>query len=108
MNFYRVLTKGGFVLLRSAAKKPWYMEKYVLRCTYTSLRHIAETFYFHSFMKAGFKVTCISVREGNKVAIDRVNMYVQSHARLTSASLLIPISLGTRRSGRRRSRAMYN
>lgn len=26
-NFHRVLSKGGFVLLRSAAKQPWYMEK---------------------------------------------------------------------------------
>ncbi|KAH8096692.1 S-adenosyl-L-methionine-dependent methyltransferase [Cristinia sonorae] len=53
-NFYRVLSKGGFVLLRSAAKQPWYMQ---------------------NFSKAGFKVSCISVRQGNKVAIDRVNMY---------------------------------
>lgn len=29
-NFYRVLSKGGFVLLRSAARAPWYMEKYVV------------------------------------------------------------------------------
>lgn len=53
-GFYRVLSDEGFVLLRSAAKKPWYME---------------------NFRKAGFKVSCISVRTGNKVAIDRVNMY---------------------------------
>ncbi|THH30331.1 hypothetical protein EUX98_g3843 [Antrodiella citrinella] len=53
-NFFRVCSKGGFVLLRSAAKNPWYMQ---------------------NFSKAGFKVSCISVRSGNKVAIDRVNMY---------------------------------
>ncbi|KAH8119073.1 hypothetical protein DFH11DRAFT_1780569, partial [Phellopilus nigrolimitatus] len=54
MHFYRVLAPGGFVLLRSAAKNPWYMEV---------------------FTRAGFVVSCISMRQGNKVAIDRVNMY---------------------------------
>ena len=28
-NFLRVLSPGGFVLLRSAAKMPWYMDVYV-------------------------------------------------------------------------------
>ena len=25
-EFFRVIAPGGFILLRSAAKKPWYME----------------------------------------------------------------------------------
>ena len=28
-HFYRVLAPGGFLLLRSAAKKPWYIDVYV-------------------------------------------------------------------------------
>ncbi len=31
-ELYRALAPGGFVLWRSAAKKPWYAEKYALFC----------------------------------------------------------------------------
>ncbi|KIY44344.1 S-adenosyl-L-methionine-dependent methyltransferase [Fistulina hepatica ATCC 64428] len=51
---YRTVRPGGYVLLRSAAKMPWYMDV---------------------FKKRGFKITQLSARQGNKFAIDRVNMY---------------------------------
>ncbi|EIW83356.1 hypothetical protein CONPUDRAFT_136405 [Coniophora puteana RWD-64-598 SS2] len=53
-EFHRVLSSGGFVLWRSAARKPWYAEV---------------------FERQGFVVTPISVRKGPEVALDRVNMY---------------------------------
>ncbi|TDL26086.1 S-adenosyl-L-methionine-dependent methyltransferase [Rickenella mellea] len=53
-ELYRVLAPGGFVLWRSAATQPWYSE---------------------AFVRAGFTVSVLGVRKGNKRAIDRVNMY---------------------------------
>ncbi|EGN99748.1 hypothetical protein SERLA73DRAFT_121865 [Serpula lacrymans var. lacrymans S7.3] len=53
-EFYRVLAPGGFVLWRSAARKPWYNEV---------------------FEKKGFKLTALGVRSGPEVPLDRVNMY---------------------------------
>ncbi|KAG8215856.1 hypothetical protein J3R82DRAFT_7811 [Butyriboletus roseoflavus] len=49
----RVLSSGGFVLWRSAAKQPWYQE---------------------TFRKHGFVVTPISIRKGPETALDMVNM----------------------------------
>ncbi|KZP16506.1 hypothetical protein FIBSPDRAFT_1047462 [Athelia psychrophila] len=54
MEIHRVLAPGGFVFWRSAGRKPWYNGV---------------------FARSGFTVIPISVREGPKVAIDRVNMY---------------------------------
>jgi len=53
-EFHRVLAPGGFVLWRSAARRPWYNE---------------------AFARKGFVVTALAIREGPKVPIDRVNMY---------------------------------
>ncbi|KAF8130541.1 hypothetical protein EV363DRAFT_1450349 [Boletus edulis] len=50
----RVLSPGGFVLWRSAARQPWYQEV---------------------FRKHGFVVSPISIRKGAGVALDMVNMY---------------------------------
>jgi len=50
----RVLAPGGFVLWRSAARRPWYNEV---------------------FARKGFSVTPLAIREGPKIPIDRVNMY---------------------------------
>ncbi|KAL5528274.1 hypothetical protein ACEPAF_7410 [Sanghuangporus sanghuang] len=52
---YRVLKPGGFILLRSAARSPWYIKR---------------------FMSSGFEPFCLNVRKpGSKEALDRVNMY---------------------------------
>ncbi|PAV19458.1 S-adenosyl-L-methionine-dependent methyltransferase [Pyrrhoderma noxium] len=52
---FKALKLGGFVLLRSAARNPWYMK---------------------TFSSTGFRITCLSSRTpGCKEAIDRVNMY---------------------------------
>ncbi|KAG2364762.1 hypothetical protein BDR07DRAFT_1607868 [Suillus spraguei] len=53
-QFYRVLSPGGFVLWRSAARKPWYCDV---------------------FERKGFTVTALGVRKGPEAPIDRVNMY---------------------------------
>jgi len=53
-ELHRVLATGGFVLWRSAAKKPWYNE--IFECK-------------------GFSVTALAIRNGPEVPIDRVNMY---------------------------------
>ncbi|KAJ7346599.1 hypothetical protein DFH08DRAFT_195002 [Mycena albidolilacea] len=54
-ELYRALTPGGFVLWRSAARKPWYNA---------------------NFERQGFQVTALSVRQGEGgPALDRVNMY---------------------------------
>ncbi|KAG1745018.1 uncharacterized protein EDB91DRAFT_1271475 [Suillus paluster] len=53
-EFYRVLSPGGFVLWRSAARKPWYCEV---------------------FERKGFTVTALGVRKGPEMPLDRVNMY---------------------------------
>ncbi|KDQ55857.1 hypothetical protein JAAARDRAFT_195669 [Jaapia argillacea MUCL 33604] len=53
-ELHRVLAPGGFVLWRSAAKKPWYSKV---------------------FEQYGFEVQAISTRQGPKIPIDRVNMY---------------------------------
>ncbi|KAI0338707.1 hypothetical protein BDW22DRAFT_1415383 [Trametopsis cervina] len=50
----RVLAKGGAVYWRSAAKKPWYIQK---------------------FAKNGFFVEPLGIRESRDEPIDRVNMY---------------------------------
>ncbi|KAF8587138.1 hypothetical protein K439DRAFT_1386281 [Ramaria rubella] len=50
----RVLAPSGFVLWRSAAKKPWYSAV---------------------FKRYGFEVCPLAVRRGSEVPIDRVNMY---------------------------------
>jgi betaine lipid synthase len=49
----RVVAPGGFVLFRSAAKRPWY-------------RTVFEEY--------GFKIECLGMRDGAKFALDRVNM----------------------------------
>ena len=51
---HRKMSTGGFAFWRSAGKAPWYNE---------------------IFEKAGFKVICCQVREGETMYIDRVNMY---------------------------------
>ncbi|KAH7928898.1 hypothetical protein BV22DRAFT_1003840 [Leucogyrophana mollusca] len=53
-EFARVLARGGFVLWRSAARRPWYNEV---------------------FERKGFVVTALGVRTGPEVPLDRVNMY---------------------------------
>lgn len=53
-QFYRVLSPGGFILWRSAARKPWYCDV---------------------FERKGFTVTALGVRKGPEVPLDRVNMY---------------------------------
>ncbi|KAJ7725620.1 hypothetical protein B0H14DRAFT_2701072 [Mycena olivaceomarginata] len=54
-ELYRALTPGGFVLWRSAARKPWYNA---------------------NFERQGFQVTALGVRQGEGgPALDRVNMY---------------------------------
>jgi len=50
----RVISSGGFVLWRSAARQPWYQDV---------------------FRKLGFVVEPISIRKGPEVALDMVNMY---------------------------------
>ncbi|KAI9462105.1 hypothetical protein HD554DRAFT_2290137 [Boletus coccyginus] len=50
----RVLSSGGFVLWRSAARQPWYQDV---------------------FRRHGFVVTPISIRKGPVAALDMVNMY---------------------------------
>ncbi|KAI0699007.1 hypothetical protein BC835DRAFT_1268331, partial [Cytidiella melzeri] len=50
----RVLAKGGAVYWRSAAKKPWYIQK---------------------FTKNGFYVEALGIRASSEEPIDRVNMY---------------------------------
>ncbi|EJD03174.1 S-adenosyl-L-methionine-dependent methyltransferase [Fomitiporia mediterranea MF3/22] len=51
---YKVLKPGGFILLRSAARVPWYIKR---------------------FSSVGFETRCLNVRRpGSKVALDRVNM----------------------------------
>jgi betaine lipid synthase len=53
LEMKRVLKVGGHAIWRSAAKRPWYRQRFEL---------------------AGFKVEPIDIRE-NGQAIDRVNMY---------------------------------
>ncbi|KAK4686538.1 betaine lipid synthase, partial [Tremellales sp. Uapishka_1] len=53
LEMKRVLRKGGVAVWRSAAKRPWYRQRFEL---------------------AGFKVDAIDIREDGN-AIDRVNMY---------------------------------
>jgi betaine lipid synthase len=53
LEMKRVLKVGGHAIWRSAAKRPWYRQRFEL---------------------AGFKVEPIDIRENEK-AIDRVNMY---------------------------------
>ncbi|CAK9784087.1 hypothetical protein CC85DRAFT_58115 [Cutaneotrichosporon oleaginosum] len=53
LEMHRVLRVGGHAVWRSAAKYPWYRQRFEL---------------------AGFKVEPIDIRENNQ-AIDRVNMY---------------------------------
>lgn len=54
-ELHRVLTPGGMVFWRSAARYPWYSRV---------------------FKRAGFKVEVLGMREGPHKAIDRVNMCV--------------------------------
>jgi betaine lipid synthase len=52
---HRVLACGGSVFWRSAARKPWYIQR---------------------FKHHGFRVTALAIRQpGAKVPIDNVNMY---------------------------------
>lgn len=75
-EFHRVLTAGGFVLWRSAAKKPWYNEVYAyLALLFGNVR----TDDCIRFERKGFNVVALAIREGPKVPIDRVNMCV-SHS----------------------------
>ena len=53
-QLHRALSTGGMVFWRSAAKHPWYNAV---------------------FEHAGFKLSPIGMRDGPRVAIDRVNMY---------------------------------
>lgn len=53
LEMRRVLRVGGYAVWRSAAKYPWYRQRFEL---------------------AGFKVEPIDIRESG-MAIDRVNMY---------------------------------
>ncbi|PPR00108.1 hypothetical protein CVT24_008964 [Panaeolus cyanescens] len=53
LELRRVLSGGGFVLLRSAARNPWYNEV---------------------FIKAGFRMDVLGMRKGPHRAIDRVNI----------------------------------
>ncbi|KAF7798762.1 hypothetical protein EIP86_009987 [Pleurotus ostreatoroseus] len=53
-QMHRVLSKGGAVFWRSAAKKPWYIA---------------------SFAKQGFQVEALAIRQPGNELIDRVNMY---------------------------------
>ncbi|KAG6821002.1 hypothetical protein H0H93_008631 [Arthromyces matolae] len=52
-EFHRVLSPGGMIFWRSAARHPWYNEV---------------------FTNAGFDVEPVAIRDGSR-AIDRVNMY---------------------------------
>ncbi|KAJ3558112.1 hypothetical protein NM688_g1112 [Phlebia brevispora] len=53
-QMHRVLTKGGAVYWRSAAKKPWYIAH---------------------FARHGFSVEALAIRQSGLEPIDRVNMY---------------------------------
>ncbi|KAJ7144971.1 hypothetical protein C8R43DRAFT_561171 [Mycena crocata] len=53
-NLFRLLDVGGSVFWRSAAPAPWYNA---------------------NFKAMGFAVTALGVRDGPRIAIDRVNMY---------------------------------
>ncbi|TFK44649.1 hypothetical protein BDQ12DRAFT_593303 [Crucibulum laeve] len=55
-ELYRVIAPGGFVLWRSASRRPWYNTV---------------------FERTGFIVIPVAIRKG-PIAIDRVNMYVYS------------------------------
>lgn len=57
-ELHRVIAKGGAVYWRSAAMKPWYIQRYEA---------------------AGFRVKALSIRESGK-SIDRVNMYASFYA----------------------------
>jgi betaine lipid synthase len=53
-QFHRVLSVGGMIFWRSAAKHPWYND---------------------AFRRSGFELTAVGMREGPEKAIDSVNMY---------------------------------
>ena len=53
VQMHRVLSEGGAVYWRSAAKEPWYI---------------------FNFVKKGFKVEALSIRRSEIGPIDRVNM----------------------------------
>lgn len=52
-QMHRVLSKGGAVYWRSAARKPWYIA---------------------NFVKQGFEVEALGIRRPGEGPIDRVNM----------------------------------
>jgi len=73
-EFHRVLVAGGFVLWRSAARKPWYNEVYV-SLIFRSCKTMVEPSIYVRFEREGFSVTALAIR-GPDVPIDRVNMCV--------------------------------
>jgi betaine lipid synthase len=78
-ELYRALTPGGFVLWRSAARRPWYNA---------------------NFERQGFQVTALGVRQGEGgPALDRVNMCVVSVFFRFAPGLANKIGSGTRHSG---------